>query len=231
MLLGARGARRQGWGRHDAQNLGAVWLDAKKKTLRASEQQRSDVAQARANWALEQAELAKARLIFLDETWATTNIAPTWGRSPKGERCLGYAPAGHWHTTTFVCALSTDGLLAPLVLDGPINGQAFAAWVEQFLVPALRAGDVVVMDNLSSHKVAGIKPAIEAAGAALRYLPPYSPDFNPIEQVFAKLKAMLRSTQALTLEALWSAISELLDRFPPDECERYIRHSGYCQSG
>jgi len=158
-------------------------------------------------------------------------MAPTWGRSPKGERCLGYAPAGHWHTTTFVCALSTDGLLAPLVLDGPINGQAFMAWVEQFLAPALRAGDIVVMDNLSSHKVAGIKPAIEAAGAALRYLPPYSPDFNPIEQVFAKLKAMLRSTQARTLEALWSAIGELLDRFPSDECERYIRHSGYCQSG
>lgn len=126
---------------------------------------------------------------------------------------------------------STDGLLAPLVLDGPINGQAFVAWVEQFLVPALHAGDVVVMDNLSSHKVAGIKPAIEAAGAALRYLPPYSPDFNPIEQVFAKLKAMLRSTQARTLEALWSAIDELLDRFPSDECERYIRHGGYCQSG
>lgn len=158
-------------------------------------------------------------------------MAPTWGRSPKGQRCLGYAPLGHWHTTTFVCALTTDGLLAPLVLDGPINGQAFVAWVEQFLAPTLRAGDIVVMDNLSSHKVAKVKPAIEAAGAALRYLPPYSPDFNPIEQVFAKLKAMLRRTQARTREALWDAIGELLDKFSPDECERYIRHSGYLQSG
>ena len=158
-------------------------------------------------------------------------MTPTWGRSPRGERCPGYAPCGHWHTTTFVCALSAYGLLAPLVLDGPINGQAFVAWVEQFLAPELRLGDIVVMDNLSSHKVAGVKPAIEAAGAALRYLPPYSPDFNPIEQVFSKLKTLLRSAHARTLEALWSAIGSLLDRFPPDECERYIRHCGYCQSG
>ena len=158
-------------------------------------------------------------------------MTPTWGRSPKGERCLGYAPCGHWHTTTFVCALSNEGLMAPLVLDGPINGNAFVAWVEQFLVPELRAGDIVVMDNLSSHKVAGVRTALEGTGAALRYLPPYSPDFNPIEQVFAKLKTLLRTTQARTLETLWSAIGLLLDRFAPDECERYIRHCGYCQSG
>ena len=117
------------------------------------------------------------------------------------------------------------------MLDGPINGQAFVAWVEQFLAPELRLGDIVVMDNLSSHKVAGVKPAIEPAGAAQRYLPPYSPDFNPIEQVFSKLKTLLRSAQARTLEALWCAIGSLLDRFPPDECERYIRQCGYCQSG
>ncbi|MDB5929004.1 MAG: putative transposase of insertion sequence ISRm10 [Polaromonas sp.] len=123
------------------------------------------------------------------------------------------------------------GCLVPLVLNGPINGAAFVAWVEQFLVPALRAGDTVVMDNLSSHKVAGVKPAIEAAGAALRYLPPYSPDFNPIEQVFAKLKAMLRSAQARTMETLWNTIGSLLDRFSAQECQRYIRHCGYCQSG
>lgn len=121
--------------------------------------------------------------------------------------------------------------MAPLVLDGPINGQAFVAWVEQFLVPELRPRDTVVMDNLSSHKVVGVKRAIEAAGAALRYLPPYSPDLNPIEQVFSKLKALLRSAQARTLEALWSVIGSLLERFPADECERYIRHCGYCQSG
>ena len=158
-------------------------------------------------------------------------MTPTWGRSARGQHCPGYAPCGHWHTTTFVCALSQDGLLAPLVLDGPINGPVFVAWVEQFLAPELRRGDIVVMDNLSSDKVAGVKPAIEAAGAVLRYLPPYSPDFNPIEQVFAKLKTLLRSTQARTLETLWSAIGSLLDRFPPDECKRYIRHCGYYQSG
>ena len=140
-------------------------------------------------------------------------------------------PCGHWHTTTFVCALSQDGLLAPLVLDGPINGHAFVAWVEQFLVPELRPGDIVVMDNLSSHKVAGVKPAIEAAGAALRYLPPYSPDFNPIEQVFAKLKGLLCITQARTLKTLWNAIGSLLDWFAPDECERLICHCGNCKSG
>lgn len=178
-----------------------------------------------------QATPSSQRLIFLDETWATTNMTPTWGRSPKGERCLGHTPGGHWHTTTFVCALSSEGLLAPLVLDGPINGDAFLAWVEQFLVPHLRAGDIVVMDNLSSHKVAGVKPAIEDAGATLRYLPPYSPDLNPIEQVFAKLKSLLRSTQARTLETLWDAIGSLLERFSPEECGRYIRHCGYYQSG
>ena len=171
------------------------------------------------------------RLIFLDETWATTNMTPTWGRSPRGKRCLGHTPFGHWHTTTFVCALSARGLLAPLVLDGPINGPAFIAWVEQSLVRELVGGDIVVMDSLSSHKVAGVKAAIEGAGAALRYLPPYSPDFNPIEQVFAKLKTLLRSTQARTLEALWTSIGSLLERFGLDECKNYIRHCGYCQSG
>ena len=171
------------------------------------------------------------RLIFLDETWATTSMTPTWGRSPRGARCVGYSPQGHWHTTTFVCALSVRGLLAPLVLDGPINGNAFVAWIEQFLAPELRAGDTVVMDNLSSHKVAGVQAAIEAAGATLRYLPPYSPDLNPIEQSFSKLKTLLRKAQARTLEALWSAVGALLDLFGPSECERYIRHCGYCQLG
>ena len=163
-------------------------------------------------WRAEQPSLPARGLVFLDETWATTCMTPARGRSPRGQRCPGYAPAGHWRTTTFVCALSTQGLLAPLVLDGPINGSAFRAWVEQFLVPTLRPGDTVVMDNLSSHKVSGVKAAIEGAGAALRYLPPYSPDYNPIEQVFAKLKGLLRKAQARTVEALWSAIGSLLER-------------------
>ena len=175
--------------------------------------------------------MASQRLIFLDETSATTNMTPTRGRSPKGRRCPGFTPGGHWRTTTVVCALDAQGLLAPLVLDGPLNGVAFVAWTEQFLVPELRPGDMVVMDNLSTHKVAGVKEAVEGAGATLRYLPPYSPDYNPIEQVFAKLKTLLRKTQARTVEALWTAVGALMDRFSPDECEHYIRHCGYCQSG
>jgi transposase len=171
-----------------------------------------------------------SRLVFLDETWASTNMTPTRGRSPVGTRCLGGAPYGHWKTTTFVCALRTTGLVAPLVLDGPINGHAFRAWVEQMLAPQLRPGDIVVLDNLGSHKVTGIAEAIRAAGAQLRYLPPYSPDYNPIEQVFAKLKTLLRKAAQRTVDTLWSTIGDLLNRFPNDECERYIRHAGYGQS-
>lgn len=158
-------------------------------------------------------------------------MTPLRGRSAKGSRCIGHAPYGHWQTTTFLCGLRMQGLVAPLVLDGPINGSAFRAWVEQALVPQLQPGDIVVMDNLGSHKVAGIAAAIEAAGAQLRYLPPYSPDYNPIEQVFAKLKTLLRKTAARTMDALWSACGALLDHFPATECERYIRHAGYGRSG
>ena len=142
-------------------------------------------------------------MVFVDETWASTNMTPTYGRAPRGARCPGRAPQNHWHTSTFVCALRTDGLPAPCVLDGAIDGQSFRAWVEQFLAPELKRGDIVVMDNLGSHKVAGVQAAIEAAGAELRFLPPYSPDLNPIEQVFAKLKHLLRRAQARTKEALW----------------------------
>jgi transposase len=208
-----------------------AWVEPKKKSLHATEQARPDVAQARQDWATEQPQLGIEHLVFLDETWASTNMTPIRGRSPKGTRCPGSTPYGHWHTTTFLCALRSDGLVAPLVLDGPINGRAFSAWVHQVLVPELRPGDIVVMDNLGSHKVAGIREAIEAAGAELRYLPPYSPDFNPIEQVFAKFKAGLRKTAARTVETLWSAVGTLLDQFQPTEFERYMRHSGYGQSG
>jgi transposase len=170
------------------------------------------------------------RLVFLDETWASTNMTPTRGRSLIGTRCMGRAPCGHWKTTTFVCALRTTGLVAPLVLDGPINGSAFRAWVQQMLVPELQPGDIVVLDNLGSHKVAGITEVIQATGAQLRYLPPYSPDLNPIEQVFAKLKTLLRKAAKRTVDTLWAAIGELLDRFPRHECEHYIRHAGYGKS-
>lgn len=158
-------------------------------------------------------------------------MTPARGRSPKGTRCPGHAPCGHWQTTTFICALRTRGLVAPCVLDGPINGTAFRAWVQQALVPVLQPGDLVVMDNLGSHKVAGIADAIEAAGARLHYLPPYSPDYNPIEQVFAKFKTLLRKTAARTMDSLWSACGALLDQFSAAECKRYICHAGYGQSG
>lgn len=158
-------------------------------------------------------------------------MTPTRGRAPRGTRCIGHAPHGHWHTTTFLCALRSGGLVAPLVLDGAINGASFRAWVEQMLGPQLRAGDMVILDNLGSHKVAGVAEAIEARGARVCYLPPYSPDLNPIEQVFAKLKTLLRRAAARTVEGLWSTIGQLLDAFDPAECRRYIRHCGYAQSG
>ena len=149
------------------------------------------------------------------------------GRAPKGERLRAGIPHGHWKTTTFVAALRLDGIAAPMVLDGPINRDAFQAYVEQVLVPELQPGDVVVMDNLSSHKGPAVRHAIEAAGACLRYLPPYSPDFNPIENAFAKLKALLRKAGERTVEGLWAAIGRLLDAFTPDECANYFAAAAY----
>jgi transposase len=186
------------------------------------------VQAARSAWQAEQKHLEPCRLVFIDETWVTTNMTPRYGRAVKGQRLLGYAPHGHWHTTTFLAALRHDRLAAPAVFDGPINGETFLAWVQQFLVPMLRPGDIVMMDNLSSHKVAGVREAIAATGAVLRYLPPYSPDFNPIEQLFAKLKTLLRKAAARTIEALWNAIGHLLAAFSPTECANYFTDAGYC---
>jgi len=167
------------------------------------------------------------RLVFLDETWAKSNMTRAYGRAPRGERLVDYVPHGHWKTTTFLAALRLNGLTAPLVVDGAINGAIFLAYVRQHLVPVLQPQDVVVMDNLSSHKREGVREAIEAAGARLLYLPPYSPDFNPSEQVFAKLKALLRKYGDRTMDALWQRLGTLLDRFSPRECQNYFRHSGY----
>ena len=153
-----------------------------------------------------------------------------YGRARRGRRLVAAVPHGHWKTTTFLAALRHDGLSAPCVFDGAINGERFLAYVEQVLVPTLRAGDLVVMDNLAAHKVAGVREAIEAAGARLLYLPPYSPDLNPIEQAFAKLKALLRSAAARTIEALWHTIGQLLDAFSPTECAHYLAHAGYVPS-
>lgn len=197
-----------------------------KKTVHASEQQRPDVAAAREAWRAGQAELS-GRLIFLDETWTSTAMTRRWGWSDVGERALGHAPGGHWKTTTFLAGLCAEGLIAPFVIDGPINGEAFRAYVEHVLVPELKPGDIVILDNLSSHKDAEAARLVAAAGAQLLFLPPYSPDLNPIEMMFAKLKALLRKAGARTVEGLWAAIGALLDRITPAECRNYIRHCGY----
>ena len=171
--------------------------------------------------------MSPAQLVFIDETWATTNMTRLRGRCPRGERLVAAAPHGHWKTSTFVAALRSTGLTAPLVLDGAMNGETFLAYVEQVLVPTLAPGDTVIMDNLASHKVAGIRDAIEACGARLLYLPPYSPDLNPIEQSFSKLKALLRKEAARSREALWNAIGRFLARFTPQECTNYFANAGY----
>ena len=167
------------------------------------------------------------RLVFIDETGANTKMTRRYGRARRGQRVVGKIPHGHWMTTTFVAALRHDGLTAPMVVDGPMNGDVFLAYVCQQLVATLQPGDIVVMDNLSAHKKAGVREAIEACGATLIYLPPYSPDFNPIELVFAKLKWLLRSAEERTVPNLWTRIGKLIDRFSSQECASYFRHCGY----
>jgi transposase len=171
--------------------------------------------------------LSSASFVFLDETGATTAMLSRYGWGPRSERLVDKAPQGHWRTTTFVAGLRETGIVAPLVLDGPMTGAVFRAYVEQFLVPTLHAGDVVVLDNLPAHKAKGVGEAIRAVGAGLLYLPPYSPDLNPIEQLFAKLKTLLRKVAARSREALWTTIGNLLDAFSPDECRNYLANCGY----
>jgi len=165
--------------------------------------------------------------VFIDETWAKTNMTRQRGRCPRGERLLGKVPFGRWRTTTLVCALRCDQIIAPMVLDRPINGVWFLAYVEQVLVPELREGDIVVMDNLGSHKSPKIEAAIQAAGASLRYLPAYSPDLNPIEMAFSKLKAGLRKAAKRSVDPLWTCIGQLLDDFRPQECANFFKAAGY----
>jgi transposase len=198
-----------------------------KKVLKASEQQRPDVAQRRAAWQVKQLGLDPDKLVFLDETWVKTNMTRPRGRAPRGERLLSYVPHGHWKTTTFLAALRTSGLTAPLVVDGAINGELFRGWVKQHLAPTLRPGDIVVMDNLNSHKVAGVREAIEAVGATVAYLPPYSPDLNPIETVFSKFKWLVRSAAERTVEGLWRLCAEVSAVFDEPECRNHIRNCGY----
>ena len=198
--------------------------------LRAAEQDREDVAQARAEWRERQLGLDPKRLVFLDETWTTTAMTRPYGRGPRGERVVDSVPAGHWKVTTFVCGLRHDGVTAPMTLDGAMNGAAFLAYVEQVLAPTLSPGDMVVLDNLSAHKVAGVREQVEACGASVLYLPAYSPDLNPIEQAFARLKALLRKAAARTIEGLWDTIGSILAQFSPDECANYLANSGYARS-
>jgi transposase len=207
--------------------LATSGADPEKKVLRAAEQDRPDVAQQRAEWTVKQAGLNPDQLVFIDETWAKTNMTRPRGRAPRGERAVARVPHGHWKTTTFLAALRTTGLTAPLVVDGAINGVVFLAWVQQQLVPTLQAGDIVIMDNLSAHKVAGVRDAIESAGARVLYLPPYSPDFNPIETVFSKFKWLLKSAADRTVQTLWDRCGRLIDAFTQAECRRHFRHAGY----
>ena len=165
--------------------------------------------------------------MFIDETGASTKMARRCGRAPRGERCRASVPHGHWKTTTFVGALRLEGMTAPMVLDGAMHGAAFLAYVEQLLAPSLSPGDIVVMDNLPAHKPAAVRQAIEAAGAELRFLPPYSPDFNPIEMAFSKFKAFLKKRAARTKDDLWDAIADATDIFTPPECRNYFAAAGY----
>jgi transposase len=167
------------------------------------------------------------RLVFIDETGVSTNMDRLRGRSPLGERLIAKIPYGHWNITTFVAGLRRDGIIAPLVTDGAMNGEIFRAWIEQSLTNRLRRGDLVIMDNLAVHKVAGVRTAIESVGAALLYLPPYSPDLNPIEMAFSKLKSLLRKAKERTMEAVWERIGTVLSEFTPTECANYLAHQGY----
>ncbi len=195
--------------------------------MHAAEHQRPEIAAARQQWQAVQPFLDVDCLVFLDETGTATNMARRYGRSPRGQRLIGHVPQVHWKTTTLVAGLRRHGIVAPMVLDGPMTGAAFRAYVEQLLAPSLRAGDIVIMDNLSCHKVCGVQQAIHERGAQIFYLPPYSPDLNPIEQSFAKLKARLRKAAERNVEALWHRIGTVLDEFHPTECANYLSNAGY----
>lgn len=178
-------------------------------------------------WFEAQPDLDPERLVFIDETGASTKMARLYGRSKRGTRCRAPIPHGHWKTTTFVGALRLKGMTAPMVLDGAMHGAAFLAYVEQGLVPTLKPGDIVIMDNLPAHKPTAVRQAIEKAGAELRFLPPYSPDFNPIEMAFSKLKAFLKGISARTVNDLWDAIAQAVDIFTPNECRNFFTAAGY----
>ena len=211
-------------GLHGAQ---APQAAVKKKSIHAAEQDRADVAQRRTQWKSDQPTRDAGRLIFIDETWAKTNLTRRYGRAPVGERLIDKVPHGHWKTTTLIAALGIGGVRCATLVDGAIDADLFEAFVQQVLVPQLRGGDVVVLDNLSSHKRVRTRQLIEAAGAELLFLPPYSPDFNPIEMIFAKVKQRLRSLACRTSEALWSAMQGVLDQVTRSDAANCFGHCGY----
>ena len=195
--------------------------------MHASEQDRPDVARRRKPWTARQGRIDPRRLVFIDETWTKTNMAPLRGWAPRGDRLKSKTPFGHWKTMTFLAALRHDRIDAPWRLDGPINGERFQIYVEQVLAPTLDADKIVIMDNLGSHKARAVRDAIRRTGAKLIFLPKYSPDLNPIEQVFAKLKHLLRKAQARSPDAVCAAIGKSLAEFGPAECANYLANSGY----
>ena len=196
----------------------------------ASERDRPDVARRREQWIERQDRIDPERLVFIDETWTKTNMEPLRGWSPVGARLVAKVPHSHWKTSTFIAALRCDRIEAPWLLDGPVNAEAFKTYVEKVLSPTLQPGDLVIMDNLSSHKGNAVRRAIRDAGAKLFFLPKYSPDLNPIEQVFSKLKHLLRKAAARTLETLTAAVGELLGAFTAEECANYFVNSGYART-
>jgi transposase len=204
-----------------------VKVYASKKTLLALERGRADIARKRARWITWQGRLDPRRLVFIDETWIRTNMAPLRGWGEKGKRLAGFAPYGRWRTQTFLAALRCNRLTAPCVFDGPIDGETFRAYVEQVLIPTLKTGDIVVLDNLGSHKSQAVRTMIRQAGARLWFLPQYSPDLNTIEQVFSKIKHWMRMAQKRTPDDAWRCLGHLIQTIPPHECANYFKNAGY----
>jgi len=202
-------------------------MDIQKKTAHALEQEREDVLQRRQDWFDRQPALDPQRLVFIHDTSLSGPIARLRGRSLRGERCRAGVPHGHWKTTTFTGGLRLTGLTAPFVHDGPMNGRIFQVYVERVLIPTLKPGDIVVMYNLPAHKLPAAQKAIEQAGSELMFLPPYSPDFNPIEMAFSKLKALLRAKAERTVSALWVTLGAMLPAFTPSQCASFFTAAGY----
>ena len=195
--------------------------------IHAAEQDRPDVTRRRAWWRAEQRRLDPTKLVFIDETWCKTNMTRLRGRAPRGERLVEKVPHGHWKTTTLIAALDHRGMRCATTVDGAVNADVFVAFTRQVLAPTLRPGQTVVMDNLSSHKVAAVREAIEDAGASPLYLPPYSPDLNPIELAFSKLKQLMRSAKHRLVRDLWQDTQRMLDRITPIDAEHFFSHCGY----